>query len=213
METSLVLIRHAETVWNRRVAGCRGFLDSPLTVNGRERAARSRAAPSKGKGFHGGLFERRRRGYLETARIAYDGRGFEPHQLSELRERNLGAWEGRLWKDVAESAPDEAITYKKDPSFRPPGGESWHELQARLMAALQQILSAHPGGRVAVFTSGGSLRAAVFGTMSIPPELWSTWATWNTGLSRIDHRDGHWRLVKYNDVGHLSGTGDGRAVF
>jgi probable phosphoglycerate mutase len=150
---------------------------------------------------------------VETARIAFDGRNLDARLLPGLRERNLGAWEGRLWKEVAESVPEEALIYKKEPAFRPPGGESWHELQARMTAALQQILSAHPGGRIAVFTSGGSLRAAVFGAMSIPAELWSTWATWNTGLSRIDHRDGSWRLVKYNDVGHLSGTGDGRAVF
>ncbi len=210
METSLVLIRHAETVWNRE-GRMQGFLDSPLSPRGQEQAARLGLRLSA-RPFTA-VYTSDAPRCLETTRIAFSGSGLKPGVLPGLRERNLGQWEGRLWKEVAESAPEEAKVYKKDPSFRPPGGETWNELQARLMSEIEKILSAHPGGRIAVVTSGGSLRAAVFGVMSIPAALWPSWATWNTGLSRLDRRDGNWRLIKYNDVGHLSGTGDGHAVF
>ena len=210
METSLLLIRHAETVWNRE-GRMQGFLDSPLSDTGLSQAEKlgRRLRSKKISAVYASDALR----CVETARLALGHTGHAPTLMPALRERNLGDWEGRMWKDVADADPDAARTYKRDPSYRPPNGESWHELQARATAALREILAAHPGGRVAVVTSGGTLRAAVFGAMSSPPETWSFWATWNTGLSRLDHRDGVWKLVKYNDVGHLSGTGDGHAVF
>ena len=210
METSLLLIRHAETVWNRE-GRMQGFLDSALSDNGREQAEKlgRRLRSKKFSAVYSSDAPR----CLETARLALGHTGLEPTVTAALRERNLGDWEGRLWKDVADADSDAARTYKRDPAFRPPNGESWIELQARAATVLRDVIAAHRGGRVAIITSGGTLRAAVFGAMAIPPETWSFWATWNTGLSRLDHRDGVWKLVKYNDVGHLSGTVAAHAVF
>ena len=210
MEISLLLIRHAETVWNRE-GRMQGFQDSPLSDTGQEQSARL------------GQWLRRRKvdavyssdaaRCLETARIAFDGLDLPVRQMPELRERNLGAWEGRLWTEVVKSDPEGTRRYKQSADYRPPEGETWHELQARVMKAVREIVEGHPKGRLAVVTSGGSLRAAVIGAMELPPDTWARWATWNTGLTRLDYRDGAWKLIKFNDVAHLTGTGDGHAVF
>lgn len=209
MDTSLVLIRHAETVWNRE-GRLQGSQDSPLTDFGVEQARQlgRRLGRRPFDAVHSSDSGRCR----ETARVALAGAP-DPRFDVKLRERNLGAWEGRTWKDILAAFPEAARDYKQDPSFRPPGGESWNELRDRVMSVLNQIVKVYPGQRVAVVTHGGALRAAVFGAMGLPAENWGTWATWNTGLSRMDHRDGQWKLIKYNDVGHLSGTPDSEGVF
>ena len=82
-----------------------------------------------------------------------------------------------------------------------------------MLATLVEVSAAHPGGKVVLFSSGGTIRAAVFAALNLPPESWSALATWNTGITRLDVRDGQWRLVRYNDAAHLAGTGDSRAMF
>ena len=49
--------------------------------------------------------------------------------------------------------------------------------------------------------------------MNLPGDQWSSFSTWNTGITRLDFRDGAWKLVTFNDVAHLAGTGDSRVMF
>lgn len=200
MTTRLVFIRHAETVWNHEQR-VQGFLDSPLTEKGRRQAEalgrRLKKIPATAAftGTHGRS--------VETARRALEGTKIPLALLQDLRERNLGQWEGRVWPEVVAQDPIGTHSYRTDPNFRPPDGESWLELQRRAFGVVERLIAEHPGETLFVFTSGGPVRAAVMAAMNAAPESWWGWSTANAGISILDHRDEGWRVQCYNDTNHL----------
>jgi broad specificity phosphatase PhoE len=210
METSLLLIRHAETVWNRE-ARMQGYQDSPLSELG------TAQAEALGRRMRPHLFDAVYASdalrCVRTARIALDNASAPIETMAELRERSLGDWEGLRWPDIVAADPEGARLYRTSGAYRPPNGETFVSLRSRATAALARITRAHPGRRVLIFTSGGTIRAGVFGLMEFPADSWAGLSIWNTGITRLLFRDGAWKLVGLNDVSHLSGTGDGHAMF
>lgn len=200
MITTLLLIRHAETVWNRE-GRIQGYGDSPLSEEGRAQTMKlwRRLNRIKLSAAYSSSSER----CVETARRAMGRTDIPLEQFEGLRERNLGRWEGRLWPEIAKEAPDDAVRYKNDASFRPPEGETWLEMQARVDGVIAHALKEHMGRRVVIFTSGGPVRAAVMSALKADANRWAAWSTWNTGVSTLENKEGHWRLVKFNDTSHL----------
>jgi alpha-ribazole phosphatase/probable phosphoglycerate mutase len=45
------------------------------------------------------------------------------------------------------------------PTLKPPGGETYLEMQARVLAALAEIVTAHPAAEIALVGHGGVNRA------------------------------------------------------
>ncbi len=75
-------------------------------------------------------------------------------QVPALRERNLGAWEGRLRSDLVETGEmPTLLTWTRGP----PGGESQRDVAARVLAALSGI-EASGGATTVVVAHGGVLR-------------------------------------------------------
>ena len=201
MTTTLYLIRHAETMWNRE-GRMQGFGDSPLSELGTQQAeALARRMPElKIDAFYSSDAPR----CLRTMRIATGSLNARVAQMPELRERHMGDWEGKLWTEISGEDPEGARLYKTTAEYRPPHGESLLELRNRITRALVEISAANPGRRSAIFTSGGSIRAAVFGLLDIPCDAWAKLSAWNTGITRFDLRDAHWKLTSFNDTTHLS---------
>jgi broad specificity phosphatase PhoE len=210
MDTSLLLIRHAETVWNRE-GRMQGFQDSPLSENG---TAQAEALGRRLRAMRvDAVISSDAPRCVRTARIAVGELSLPLRTTPALRERNLGAWEGRTWADIAAENPAGAQTYRATADYRPPDGESFLEVRDRVTAALQAAAEEFAERRILVFTSGGSVRGGLLGLMNIPADTWGRYAIWNTGVTRFDFRKGLWRLVQFNDVAHLPGTADGPAVF
>ena len=74
------------------------------------------------------------------------------------------------------------------------------------MGDIVEIIRAQPGGRFDIFTSGGTIRAAIIGAMEYPPDRRARRSTWNPGVSRLECRDNVWKLTGFNDVSLLCGT-------
>lgn len=188
-------------MWNRE-GRMQGFGDSPLSELGTQQAEalKPRLAEMKIDACYSSDALR----CVRTMRIATGSPNAAVKLMPELRERNMGAWEGQLWKDIARDNPDGALQYRATADYAPPQGETFLELRNRMTTALVDISAAHVDRRVAIFTSGGSLRAAVCGMLDLPPEGWSKFTAWNTGVTRLDLKDGIWKLLTFNDVSHLS---------
>lgn len=78
---------------------------------------------------------------IATADAIEAGRRRLPH-ASELRELNFGTWENRSFKEVAAQEPDHIRSYYETPGdIAPPGGESWHDLRARVSPAVDRLLA------------------------------------------------------------------------
>lgn len=82
----------------------------------------------------------------ETARIVAGGRGLRVRSLRALREIALGRWEGLPVAEVQRRFPGEYERRGKAMmTYRPPDGESFSDLQARVVPAFLDILSRESG--------------------------------------------------------------------
>lgn len=91
---------------------------------------------------------------VQTAAALWPGRA--PRLDPRLVEQDFGAWEGTAFAalpDLGPLAPDALAAH------RPPGGESFADLCARVAPALEDL--AGEGGRIAVLAHAGVVRAAL----------------------------------------------------
>lgn len=78
----------------------------------------------------------------KTAEIIAEGREHLPVLLPELREINMGAWEGKKFADIRAELPNEFERRGKDPAnFCPSGGESFKDLYDRVIPVFERIIN------------------------------------------------------------------------
>ena len=104
----------------------------------------------------------------ETARIIGDRCGLVPAALPALGEINLGAWEGRRMKTIRTLYPGEYVRRGQAMAdFRPPGGESFGDLQRRAWPAFEELAARHRGAILAV-THAGVIRVLLCRLLEMP---------------------------------------------
>ncbi len=139
----LLLARHGQTNDNLEPIRAQGFSDTPLNDVGR-RQAHDLAQRVTGRGVRSLWCSDLSRA-AETARIVGARIGLTPRPDARLREGNRGAWEGRLFIDIAKEDPEGYAAWRRaGESFRFPGGESLREHSDRVLAALAEIRQAGP---------------------------------------------------------------------
>lgn len=146
--TTLVLIRHGQTVWN--VEGrWQGQADPPLDERGREQAYR--VAKFHHRFGFAALYSSDLRRAMETAQIIGQEMGLAVVAEPRLREINLGKWQGMLSADLQAQYPDEFRRWHEEPlSAQPPDGETIFALSARVLQAINEIIARYPKRRVGV---------------------------------------------------------------
>lgn len=159
---TLWLVRHGESRWNQ--AGLvQGQADAPgLTDLGVRQAlaAASRVREAVGATARVELVSSDLRRALETAAIIGSCLEAEVRVDPGLRERSLGAAEGRPAAEVAEHlgvAGGQVV----DPDVAPPGGESVRDVVARVAGVLGRLPATRPATDTAVVTHGGVMRVAM----------------------------------------------------
>jgi len=151
--TRVLLIRHAESVWNAEKRW-QGRADPPLSDTGRREAARA-AEPLRGE--IDVVFASPQIRAHETARIIASTLGLPDVVTDEaFCEVDVGGFSGLTIDEVEAKFPDEIAVWRtRDPDIAPPGGESRREMLARVVPALHKVAAAHDGQRVLIVTHGG----------------------------------------------------------
>ena len=164
----LWLVRHGETAWNRegRVQGYGHAGDPALSEHGQMQARR--LAPRLARTTFSAVYSSDSRRTLQTAQLALPG--VKVRLEARLRELGFGAWEGKMWVDVAKTDPDALKRWYENPyQHAPTGGEPYAELKARIQTWLSTLPKT---GRVLAFTHGGPVRAALYGLTGVPDAQW-----------------------------------------
>ena len=155
MATTIVLIRHGETDWNREHR-FQGHADTPLNDAGR-RQARDLAERLVAEPVTV-LYTSPLRRALETATIVGERLGLALRTSEPMQEIDVGSWEGLTIDEVRARFPTEE---KIACSAGWEGGETYDELDERVVAGLSELAAIHDGQHVAVVTHGGPIRSAI----------------------------------------------------
>jgi probable phosphomutase (TIGR03848 family) len=165
--TLLLLVRHGETPTTGRVLPGRAP-GLHLSDRGRAQAERvaERLADLPVDAVYSSPLERA----SETAEPTAARTGREVNHDDGLLECDFGDWTGAALADVA--ALPEWQTVQHSPStFRFPNGESFTEMQARIVGALEALCTAHVGGVVVCFSHADPIKAAVAHSLGTPLDL------------------------------------------
>jgi broad specificity phosphatase PhoE len=130
--------------------------------------------------------------------------GVEPLVVPHFAEQHLGEWQGQERKAFYEARGVGTHTLWFAPADeRPPGGESFADLVARVVPAIERLNAEHAGRDIVAVTHGGTIRAAVAHALGLPPQAALGFSTDNCSLTRLDHLSagdgrGLWRVVAVN---------------
>lgn len=202
--TRIILIRHGETDWNAQTR-IQGHTDIPLNARGRWQVQRLGAALAD-EGLCAVYSSDLMRARATALAVAQASGGLDVQLATELRERAFGSFEGRTFPEIESRWPEAAGRWRaRDPSFRPPGGESLQDFYRRCVMAVHELASPHEGQAVAMVAHGGVLdclyRAATGQSLDAP----RTWTMANAGINRLLRAGDALTLVGWGDVGHLEG--------
>jgi probable phosphoglycerate mutase len=201
-ETTLIVIRHGETAWNREKR-MQGTTDTVLSDVGRAQA-QALGRRLAGRGFSA-LYSSDLSRARDTARAIAEHTGREVVTDSRLQERRFGIFEGLTAAEIAARYPEEHARFiSRDPDYVVPGGESAREFTQRCLGCLSEIAGLHRGGEVAVVSHGlvlDSLYRAAHGLdHGVPRPV----PLINASMNLFDYGGGAWRLVLWGDVSHLA---------
>lgn len=89
--------------------------------------------------------------------------------LPELRELDLGDWEGMTYSDISKSDP-EGLKERMDnlAGFRIPGGESLEMLKERVIPVFQKLVDDNFGGRICIVGHAGVNRVILCTLLGAP---------------------------------------------
>ncbi len=103
----------------------------------------------------------------QTAEPLLDRLTLQPQLLADLRERNMGDWEGLSWEDVTRRYPEDSRHYLKNWAGAIPGGESLSQMKRRVLAAWKEIWS-QSWDRAMIIAHGGTNRILLAEFLGIP---------------------------------------------
>src|SRR5690606_25273565 len=190
--TTLYLIRHGETDWNR-LGLFQGTTDVPLNAAGREQA-RALAEALRDVELDAAYSSPLSRA-LRTAEAAVEERGIEVRVLAELREICYGLWQGRGSQPRGRCNPGLEWRWREDPwSVRFPGGEALSEVRERAAAAVRRIQTEHPGERVLVSGHGHLNRVLLIEALDWPESRFWEIEQGNACCCRLEFDGGRWTM-------------------
>jgi len=96
----------------------------------------------------------------ETAVPIARARGLKVIPEKGLLELDIGDWTGEELKKVAR-LPEWRTVQRYPSGFRFPKGESFVELQTRIVGTIERLVAAHPGGTVVAVSHADTIKAAV----------------------------------------------------
>ena len=104
----------------------------------------------------------------ETAAIVMQNRSTAIHSSPALREINLGEWDGLAMSQVRDQFPEHWLARGENiDHFRPPGAESFYDLQQRVVPFIRHI-AAESSGNSLIVTHAGVIRVLLCWVLQMP---------------------------------------------
>lgn len=201
-ETTLIVIRHGETAWNRE-RRMQGTTDTQLSDVGREQA-RALGRRLAGRAF-AALYSSDLARARDTARVIAEHTGRAPVMDPRLQERRFGIFEGLTAEEIIARYPEEHSRFSsRDPDYAVPGGECARSFMERCIGCLAEIASRHRGDEVVVVTHGLVLDSLYRAAHGLDHGAQRPVPLINASLNVFGYDGAAWRLDRWGDISHLS---------
>ena len=203
--TRILLIRHGQNdyVKTKQLAGWTPGVHLNEHGQAQARATAERLASETLAAIYSSPLERTR----ETAQCIA-----EPHALPviirrELGEADCGEWTGQVIDDLTKTELWQQV--QRYPSgARFPGGESFPEIQARLVAVLDALCADHHGQTIAVVSHSDPLKTAIAHYIGLHLDLFQRLMIDPASVTELLFTPTGPRLVYCNDSSHLPKSED-----
>ncbi len=198
--TRVLLIRHATNDWI--ASGKLPCRTTGVHLNERGRseaeALAERVAALPVQAIYSSPLERA----METAQIVATRCNLPVQVVEGVQETDCGEWQGQVIEELAKT--DLWRTIQLYPSgFRFPGGETFTHIQARMVTAIDELRTAHPGQLIAVFSHADPIKVAVAYFAGIPLDLFQRIAISPASISEFAFTAYGPHLLRINDGAHL----------
>jgi len=111
-----------------------------------------------------------------------------PRIEPELAEQSFGDWQGLTHDELNATRPQAVHRFWLAPAVeRPPGGESFVDVLARVTAAVERLTAEQTGRDVVAVLHGGPIRAVVALALGLDPEAALRLRIDTLSLTRLDH--------------------------
>jgi probable phosphomutase (TIGR03848 family) len=198
MDTTVVLVRHGRTPTTGAKLPGRAK-DLHLSDEGRRQA--ERVAERIANGFKNvdavycSPLERTR----ETAAPIGKALGLKVVADKGLLECDFGEWTGANLKDLFK-LPEWKIVQQYPSTFRFPKGESFLEMQARMIDAISRLRSAHAGKTIILVSHADPIKAAVASALGTPLDLFQRISISPCSLSVLQYGGASTAVLAINNV-------------
>lgn len=135
----------------------------------------------------------------------------EPAQIPEFAEQHLGEWQGMNREAFFAARAHMNHPFWFGPSSeRPPGGESFDDLVARVAPAIERLSREYAGRDIIAVAHGGTIKAAISHALKLEPDAALAFACDNCSVTRLERLSvtdaSLWRVLAIN---HRPWTGMG----
>lgn len=162
----LYITRHGETVWNTEKR-MQGWQDSSLTPKGVENAI-ALGNRLKDVNFNC-IYSSSSPRTISTAELIRGNRDIRLITDDNLREMNLGEWEGKTFAEVEQCDKQGYKVFWETPHlYAPKFGESYFQVRDRVEAVLNRIIQENEDGNVLIVTHTVIVKTILSHFKSIP---------------------------------------------
>lgn len=147
----------------------------------------------------------------ETAAPTAAGQGLQLLADANLIECDFGQWTGEKLTEL-NKLPEWKQVQSSPSTFRFPEGESFTEMQDRMVSAVKDIVQRHPGQVVAAFSHADTIKAAVAYFVGTPLDSFQKIHIDTASISAVEFTtEGTRMLVTNSRTGSLSYLREGTA--
>jgi len=199
--TTIYLIRHGQTAWNKEEI-FRGRTDISLNEVG-IREAELVGESLKGMDIHV-IYSSPLSRARETARRIAQFFNLKVQPLEGIIDMSFGKWEGRPLREVQIHDRELYRQWREQPHLvKLPGGESLDEVRVRAMAALEEVVQYHHGKNLVLVSHRVVNKVILCGILGVDNSHFWQISQDAAAINRIQYQEGRYVLSLLNETCHL----------
>ncbi|MGQ9645149.1 MAG: histidine phosphatase family protein [Thermodesulfobacteriota bacterium] len=199
--TSIYLIRHGQTAWNKEEI-FRGRTNIPLDETGLKQAELA-GEYFRGMEIHAIYSSPLARAWQTAEKIA-EPRSLKVQPLEGVIDMSFGNWEGHPHQEIKNMDPQTYRQWRDEPHrAKLPGGETLDEVRLRAMAAVEAVIQSNPNKTVIVVSHRVVNKVLICGILGIDNSHFWQIGQDTTAINLIQYKNGKYVLSLLNETCHL----------